>query len=254
MKILLKISFLGTAYKGYQVQKNGLTIQECLTNAAKQVFCADCDIVGCSRTDSGVHANMFCATVSNKGEDSLNTSIPISKIPEAFCFYLPNDISVYDAEWVSDDFHARYDVEYKEYIYRISNRRCRDPFEEGRSHLVHKLLDGADIERMNTAASYYVGKHDFCAFMASGSKVTDTVREVFYAEVKKEGDTVIFRVAADGFLYNMVRIMVGTLLSVADGKIAPEDIEKIIDSRDRRLAGSTAPACGLYLNKVVYRK
>ncbi len=254
MKILLKISFLGTAYRGYQVQKNGPTVQECLTNAAKQVFSANCDIVGCSRTDSGVHANMFCATVSNKGEDSLTTSIPVSKIPEAFCFYLPSDISVYDAEWVSDGFHARYDVEYKEYVYRILNRRVRDPFLEGRSHIFHKPLDSADVERMNAAAQYFVGKHDFCAFMASGSKVVDTIREVRYAEVKKEGDILVFRVAADGFLYNMVRIMAGTLLSVAEGKIAPEDVEKIILSRDRSKAGSTAPACGLYLNRVVYRK
>ena len=226
MKILLKISFLGTAYNGYQVQKNGPTVQECLTNAAKQVFSRECDIVGCSRTDSGVHANMFCATVSDRGENFLTTSIPISKIPEAFCFYLPNDISVWGAEWVSDDFHARYSVEYKEYIYRISNRRCRDPFEEGRSLAFHKVLSNEDVERMNDAAKYYVGKHDFCAFMASGSKVVDTVREVLYAEVEKNDDMLIFRVAANGFLYNMVRIMTGTLLLVAEGKISPDDIDR----------------------------
>ena len=252
MKILLKISFLGTAYNGYQVQKNGPTIQQCLTEAARRVFSCECDIVGCSRTDSGVHANMFCATVSKKGTDTLISSIPVEKIPEAFCFYLPRDISVYCAEWVDESFHARYGVKYKEYIYRISNRRCRDPFEEGRALSFSKLLSDADIERMSKAAEFYVGKHDFSAFMASGSKITDTVREVFYAEVKREGDIITFRVAADGFLYNMVRIMVGTLLAVADGKIEPEDIEDIILSRDRRRAGSTAPAYGLYLNRVEY--
>ena len=121
MKLLIKISYLGTAYCGYQVQPNGISIQQKLNEAAYAVFGHDCDIVGCSRTDSGVHANEFCATVSKKKENGILTAIPIERIPLALTAHLPCDISVNFAEWVEDDFHARYDVKYKEYIYKISN-------------------------------------------------------------------------------------------------------------------------------------
>ena len=252
MKLLLRISYLGTHFCGYQIQKDKRTVQGEVNLAAKKLFGFDCDVTGCSRTDSGVHANDFCISVTRKGEDSLDTEVDISKIPRALCAHLPADISVKRAEWVDKDFHPRYDVKYKEYIYRIYDREVRDPFEEGRSlHISHRLDDDA-IAKMNEAASGFVGKHDFRAFMASGSTVESTVREVFYADVKKVGDAIVFRVAADGFLYNMVRIMTGTLLSVACGKIAPDEIKDIILSADRARAGMTAAAHGLYLNKVVY--
>ena len=133
MKLLLKISYLGTAYCGYQVQPNAVSVQQKLNEATKMLFGFDCDIVGCSRTDSGVHANEFCATVAKKKSDSLETHIPIERIPLALCAYLPEDICVFDAKYVADDFHARYDVVKKEYIYRIYNRPVRNPFEEGRA-------------------------------------------------------------------------------------------------------------------------
>ena len=133
MKILIKIAYDGSAYCGYQVQPNGVTVQQKLNEAAEAVFGYPCDIVGCSRTDSGVHAMEFCATVSKKRQENLQTSIPIERIPLAMSAYLPTDISVYDAIWVSDAFHARYDVMQKEYLYRIYNRPVRSPFEEGRS-------------------------------------------------------------------------------------------------------------------------
>ena len=252
MKLLLRISYLGTDFCGYQIQKDKRTVQGELNAAAKKLFGCDCDITGCSRTDSGVHARDFCVTVTEKGKNSLETEIDIKKITRAMCAHLPEDISVKSAEWTDSSFHPRYDVKYKEYVYRIYNSDVRDPFEEGRSlHLLQTIGDG-DLERMNKAAAGFVGKHDFAAFMASGSTVESTIREVFYADVSREGDVVVFRVAADGFLYNMVRIMAGTLISVMQGKIAPEDIEGIILSRERERAGMTAPAHGLYLNKVVY--
>ena len=253
MKILLKISYVGTAYCGYQVQPNGISIQQRLNEAAKSVFGFDCDIVGCSRTDSGVHANEFCATVTKKGSKDLPTAIPAEKIPLAMCAYLPQDIAVFFAKWVQNDFHARYDVREKEYLYRFYNRAARSPFEENRAAHIPKPLSDEDIERMNRAAQYLCGRHDFAAYMAQGSSVKDTVRTVTRASVTRDGgDVVIFRVAADGFLYNMVRILAGTLLLVGQGKLAPEDVIRITQSKCRAEAGSTMPACGLYLNRVVY--
>lgn len=253
MKILLHISFVGTNYCGYQVQPNGITIQQRLNEAAEQLFGYPCDIVGCSRTDSGVHANEFCATVSKKKEAHIETNIPIERIPLALTSHLPEDISVNFAEWVNDEFHPRYDVKYKEYIYKIWNHPVRNPFLNDRAWHCPKTIDDAMLQRMKDAAQKYVGTHDFSSYMASDSKVVDTVRTVTAAEVYKEGDNIIiFKVCADGFLYNMVRIMTGTLVDTAYGKIEPCQIEEITESHDRRKAGTTAPACGLYLNNVVY--
>ena len=252
MKILIKISYLGTNYCGYQVQPNGVSIQQKLNEAACAVFGYDCDIVGCSRTDSGVHANEFCATVAKKGESCLQTSVPIDRIPLAMSAYLPDDICVFDAKWVEDDFHARYDVKEKEYIYRFYNRAVRNPFEEGRAAHVPKHLDADALARMNQAAATICGTHDFAAYMAQGSSVKSTVRTVTSSEVYREGDCVIYRVAADGFLYNMVRILAGTILAVGQGKLTAEDVIKITKSRDRNQAGTTMPPCGLYLNRVTY--
>ena len=253
MKILLTLSYLGSNYCGYQVQRDERTVQGELNRAAQELFGFECDVTGCSRTDSGVHANMFCACITQKGAASLETRVDASKIPGALNAHLPEDISVKNAEWVDDGFHPRYDVTYQEYVYKITNSPCRDPLSSGRSwHIQNPIFSDGDIERMNAAAAYFCGTHDFSAFMASGSKVESTVRTVKYAKVEKFDDTVIFTVAADGFLYNMVRILMGTLVYVARGRISPEEITKIIESKDRSLAGVTAPAEGLYLNRVVY--
>jgi tRNA pseudouridine38-40 synthase len=253
MKILLHISFIGTNYCGYQVQPNGITIQQKLNEAAERLFGYPCDIVGCSRTDSGVHANEFCASVSKKKEKYIETNIPIERIPLALTSYLPEDISVNFAEWVDDEFHPRYNVKYKEYVYKIWNHPVRNPFLSDRAWHCPKKIDEPMLERMQVASKRYVGTHDFSSYMASDSKVIDTVRTVTSAQVYREGEhTIIFKVCADGFLYNMVRIMTGTLIDTAYGKIEPEEIDEITGSRDRRKAGTTAPPCGLYLNKVVY--
>ena len=186
MKVLLYIAFMGTNYCGYQIQPNGITVQQRLNEASKALFGYDCDIVGCSRTDSGVHANCFCATVSKKGSGSLETTVPVGKIPVAMSNLLPSDIAVYDAKEVEDSFHARYDVKYKEYQYLIWNRPTRNPFREGLSHAYPHILNDEDLDRMNRACQAFLGEHDFAAFMAQGSKVTSTVRCICNANVKKE--------------------------------------------------------------------
>ena len=252
MKLFLKISYLGTAYSGYQTQKNGVSIQQMLNQAALRLFGHDCDICGCSRTDRGVHANEFCLTVCERGKNYLETSISTDSIVRALNVYLPEDIAVLSAEWKDEDFHARYSVSKKEYVYRIYNSGTRSPFEVNRSLQYVKPIDENKLQNMIKAAKLLEGKHDFAAFMTSGSNVTNTERTVFNTSIVRNGDSVCFYICADGFLYNMVRIIVGTLLEIAEDKKSPEDILNILESRDRKLAGRTAPAEGLYLNRVFY--
>ena len=252
MKLLLHLAFVGTNYCGYQIQPNGVTVQQKINEATRALFGFECDIVGCSRTDSGVHANQFCATVSKKGEGSLITTIPTDRIPVAIAPFLPNDISVTQAEVVSDEFHARYDVKYKEYVYRIWNRPERNPFYVDRAWHYPRPISEEGLRLMKLAAHRLIGTKDFVAYMASDSKITDTVRTIYEADVSRVGDFVEFRVSANGFLYHMVRILTGTLIAVAEGKLSPEDIDTITKSGDRTRAGITAPAQGLYLNRVVY--
>lgn len=252
MKLFIKIKYDGTRYAGYQVQNNALTIQEVLNKALFDLFGFECDLTGCSRTDSGVHARCFCATVQKRGQGSLQTNIPCEKIPFALNFRLPDDISVYFAKWVEDDFHARYSVKAKTYEYHILNTPFKDPFYVNRAYHFPKLLRDSDIAKMKTAAKLFCGKYDFSAFMASGSNVNDTVRNVFECDVVNECDEIIIRISADGFLYNMVRIVSGTLLEVGKGNISPEQILSIIESKNRNNAGPTLPAHGLYLTDVKY--
>ena len=252
MKLFLRLSYLGTAYNGYQVQGEQPTVQRELTRACAELFGERCDIVGCSRTDSGVHAKDFCVTVSKRGTDVLETSIPAFRIPLALNAHLPEDISVGYAAFVSGEFHPRYDVKHKEYVYRIYNSASRSPFEINRAWHYPKQIDDAALHNMQAAAQHYCGTHDFTSFMAQGATVAHAVRTVTHASVEKCGDVIEFRVAADGFLYNMVRIMTGTLIAVAEGKLKSDEIPNIIAAKDRNRAGMTAPAHGLYLNSVVY--
>lgn len=249
MKILLRIKYLGTAFCGWQYQPNVRTVQNTLTEAAEKLFGERCNITGCSRTDSGVHANDFALAVELS--ESAN-KIPLDRIGAAFAPFLPSDISVVSAENVCDDFHPRYDVKYKEYIYKIYVGAVGDPFLYGRVwHYDKKLCDDAE-KRMNSAAAALVGKHDFASFMAAGSKIEDTVRTVKYCKIERDGDIITVRIAADGFLYNMVRIIAGTLVLAGAGKLDREKMECIIAAKNRAAAGLTAPPDGLYLNKVVY--
>ena len=161
-------------------------------------------------------------------------------------------MSLFYAEECSDDFHPRYDVKEKEYLYRIKNSRIYDPFEYGRVWFVARVITDEGLARMNEAAKHFIGKHDFATFMSEGSDIEDTVRNVTSLSVERKGDFVEIRISADGFLYNMVRIIVGTLTEVAFGRFSPEEIPEIISSCDRSRAGMTAPAEGLYLNSVMY--
>ena len=256
-KLLLYIRYDGRGpadrpFCGYQAQKNGYSIQEALTAGVTALFGKPCDVTGCSRTDSGVHALMFCATVTLRGQDFMETTIPTDRIPRALNIHLPNEVAAYEALWVPTDFHPRYSVTSKEYIYRIYNNHNRAPFAVGRAWHYPRPVTEDQLTAMQRAAAAFVGKRDFTACMAAGSKIVDATRHVMAASVEKEGDYITFRVRADGFLYNMVRIMVGTLAEVAEGRLTPESIPERLDSLDRGSFGRTAPAEGLYLNRVFY--
>ncbi len=255
-KIFLTVAYVGTAYCGYQVQPNGVTVQEKLNLAAKALFGFDCDVVGCSRTDSGVHARGFCVAISKKGTSELATAIPPERVARAMNAHLPDDIAVLHSGVVPGDFHPRYDVVSKEYEYLIYNGRERDPFLLDRAWHIPTPIDDAALLRMQQAAAQFVGTQDFSAFRAVGADTEpgDAVRTVYAATVERRGEMISFRVRADGFLYHMVRIMAGTLAAVAKGSIAPTDIPHILHEKDRRLAGTTAPACGLYLDRVFYNE
>lgn len=254
MKLFLKIAYLGTAYCGYQVQPNGVTVQEKLNSAVKELFGSACDIVGCSRTDSGVHARGFCATVARKGENGLETAIPPEKLPIALNARLPDDISVLAARWVPEDFHPRYGVTAKEYEYLFWNSPARNPFLRDRAWQIPWRIDDAALQRMQTAAECFVGERDFSALRDQGADTDakDATRRVFSASVTRTDELISFRVRANGFLYHMVRIMAGTLRDVAKGTIPAEELPARIASLDRHRLGVTAPACGLYLDRVFY--
>ena len=252
MKLFLKIKYDGTNYAGYQVQDNAPTIQAELNAALRDLFGVDCDVTGCSRTDSGVHAKCFCATVQFKGGSDFKTKIPCERIPLALNFRLPEDISVFYAGFVDDDFHARYSVISKTYEYKIWNSPFRDPFFRNKTYHIPKPITEKGLENMQKAAQYFCGLHDFAAFMSAGSSVKSTERTVYSCNVSRNDEEIIIRISADGFLYNMVRIICGTLLEVGKGNITPNDIPIIIDSLNRSNAGPTLPACGLYLTEVQY--
>lgn len=241
-KTKLVLAYDGKDFCGWQVQKDVPTVQGTLQDAIEKITGTWLPVCGCSRTDSGVHAiNYVCHT------DYI--SIPEEKIPLALNTYLPSGIAVKAAETVPSDFHARYSCTGKEYIYKISNSSYLDPFLYGRAMFYPKSLDH---ESMNKLASAICGKHDFSAFMAQGSPVADTVRNVKYCDVARDGDIITVKVCADGFLYNMVRIIVGTLVWGSQNGLCEDDIKEIIASCDRKNAGFTAEACGLYLNKIFY--
>lgn len=247
MKYFAKIKYLGTAFHGFQVQPGLRTVQGELNNALNQAFGLSCKVTGCSRTDAGVHANEFCLTVECEGG-----TIPADKLPIAVARFLPTDLSLFYAEECDNAFHPRYDVREKEYLYRIINRPIYDPFEFGRAWFLSRPVSDEGLLLMQSAAKHFIGRYDFSTFMSEGSDVEDTVRTVTALSVERNGDLIEIRISADGFLYNMVRIIVGTLTEVAFGRISPDDIVDIINSHDRSRAGMTAPADGLYLNKVVY--
>lgn len=247
MKYFAKVKYLGTDFHGFQVQPGLRTVQGELGTALETALGYPCKVTGCSRTDAGVHANEFCLTVECDG-----ATVPPEKLPIAVSRFLPNDLSLFYAEACDESFHPRYDVVEKEYLYRIVNTRIYDPFLVGRAWFVPRYIDDEGLARMRRASDAFLGKHDFSAFMSEGSDTVDTVRCVSSLTVERCGDEIDIKICADGFLYNMVRIIVGTLIECAHGRFAPEDMPSIIVSCDRQRAGRTAPPEGLYLNRVLY--
>ena len=256
MKLLLKIKYDGAAFHGFQAQPFARNVQGTLTEKLTQLFAFPVAVTGCSRTDAGVHALGFVVSVEPKNESERGENwcrIPVSKIARAANNLLDPDICVIAAAKAPDGFHPRYDAVGKEYIYRIHDSFIPDPFRRQRVMLYGKSLSAEKIALMNEASGHFVGRHNFTSFMASGSKITEPVRTVRSASVERADDEVVFKVSADGFLYNMVRIMTGTLLAVAEGKITPDGIGEIINARDRSRAGETVCPNGLYLNEVFYK-
>ncbi len=247
MRYFAKIKYLGTDFHGFQVQPDKRTVQGVLCEALAEALGVPCKVTGCSRTDAGVHANEFCITVDSDG-----ATVPCDKLPLSVARFLPPDLSLYYSSSCADDFHVRYDCVSKEYLYRIKNTPVYDPFVYGRAWFLPRIITDDALENMRRASKHILGKHDFTSFMSDGSDTEDTVRTVQYLNIEKSGDLIEIRICADGFLYNMVRIIVGTLVEVAYGRIAPDKLISIIESTDRKSAGPTAPACGLFLNKVNY--
>lgn len=244
--LLVKIKYDGSGFCGWQVQEERRTVQAVFQQTLWDVLKEQVAVRGCSRTDSGVHANEFCISFRT------SCAVPCEKLPLALNAKLPPDIAAFDCYPVADDFHARYDCLGKQYRYLILNAPLRDPFWHTRALWYKSPLDEAFL---NAQAQDYLGTHDFSAFCSAGSDVTDKVRTVSQCGVRRLTDDprlVEFTVTADGFLYNMVRIMVGTLLQMSAGKLPSGSIPDIIASRNRERAGATAAACGLYLNKVLY--
>jgi len=241
--IKLTIEYDGTHYAGWQRQKNVLAIQQVIEEAIEKITSEKVDIIGSSRTDTGVHAKAYAANFHT------NSNIPAERFREAINSKLPKDIVILYSEQVDEGFHARYSSTGKKYCYSILNRL--QPPAINRNYVYHHK-GNLDIEKMQQASKYFIGTHDFAAFKNTGSSVKTSVRTITQSEVVKCGDIVKYYVAGDGFLYNMVRIMVGTLLEVGNGKVKPEDIAKILSSKDRGNAGKSAPALGLCLEEVYY--
>ncbi len=242
--LAVKIRFLGKKYHGFQRQDNALTIQEILENVLFKILGEKTSVYGCSRTDAGVSASEY---VFNFKTTSLITPF---KLKGALNHFLPEDIAVFAVAETNENFHARYSTLEKEYVYRVKNTRQRDPFCEGRAYFYG--ITRLDEELLNKQAKAFLGRHDFTALCSINSTAKSHERTVTHAEVKREGDDVYFTFRADGFLYNMVRIMVGTLIFINEGKIKAGSIKEIIESKNRKKAGVTAPACGLFLNRVIY--
>ena len=235
-RIKMTVAYDGTNYCGWQIQPNGITIEQVLNDALTELLGEKIVVSGASRTDSGVHSK------GNICVFDTNTRMPGEKISYAINQRLPEDIVVVDSEEVADDWHPRYVNSRKTYEYRILNRRFPDPTRRLDTYFFHYELD---VEKMQKAARFLEGQHDFKSFCSVGSQVKTTTRTIYSCSVTKDEDIVKIRVTGNGFLYNMVRIIAGTLIQVGNGNIAPDKIPEILEACDRNMAGPTAPANGL---------
>lgn len=242
-RVKLVVAYDGTNYHGWQVQDNGITIEEVLNRTISELVQEDIKVIGASRTDAGVHA---CGNVAVFDTES---RIPGDKFSFVLNQRLPEDIRIQESCEVDADFHPRYADTVKTYEYNILNRRFELPTKRLYAAFCYYPMD---IERMNQAAAYLVGEHDFKSFCSAGAQVQTTVRTIYAVNVTKEDDMVHIRITGNGFLYNMVRIIAGTLMQVGTGLMEPEQVKEILEARDRSKAGPTAVAKGLTLVEIRY--
>lgn len=241
--IRLTLRYDGTPFHGWQMQNNATSVQQCLCEAVQRILGEKVTIYGCSRTDSGVHANTYCCNFK------IDTDKDCAVIKRGLNAVLHESIAVLDCFDEDADFNARFSCKGKEYIYKIWNSKVRNPFlKDYALHYPYEL----DAEMLNREVKDFIGTHDFSAFCAAGAVTQSNVRTITDCSVKREGDLITFSVTGDGFLYNMVRIMVGTAIYIGRGKIPQGSIPEIIASKERERAGITAKPHGLYLNKVYY--
>ena len=241
--IALRLRYDGSAYHGWQRQAGLPTVQQTVEDAIAKILGTSVHVTGCGRTDAGVHALRYCANFRS------DCTIPIEKVPLALNARLPGDIAVTDACEVDESFNAIGSCIQKEYVYQIYNSRIRDAFLEHRVCFYPQPLDFARLARAGRA---FEGTHDFAAVRSVGTETRTTVRTVHWCRAERDGPLISIAVCADGFLYNMVRAIVGTMVYASYGKIEPEAIPALLATRDRRLTGPTMPPQGLYLNRVWY--
>lgn len=244
-RVKMVVAYDGTNYCGWQVQPNGITIEEVLNRSLSNLLGEKIEVMGASRTDSGVHS------LGNVAVFDTNTRMPADKIAFALNQRLPEDIVVQGSCEVPSDWHPRYQESTKTYEYRILNRTFRMPTRRLDTYFYHYPLD---VEQMSEAASYLVGTHDFASFCAANAQVKSTVRTIYSCTAQKENDIITIRVTGNGFLYNMVRIIAGTLIEVGAGKRRPEEIKDILAAENRDAAGPTAPAQGLTMMGIEYEE
>lgn len=241
LKVMM--AFRGTRYHGFQRQPNAVTVQQIVEEALSQLLNEPVTIYGCSRTDTGVHAQQFCFSMQTEKQ------LPARNFIRGACGYLPEDISILSVEDVPPNFHARYSCQAKQYMYRIHNSESKNPFTTDLELLYRRKMD---IPLLQEAASHFVGTHDFAALCTNCTEKQNTIRTIHSISIEKQGDTVLILVKGNGFLYNMVRILVGTLLSVNEGRIPVSELDALLESRNRLKAGITAQAHGLSLYRVFY--
>lgn len=242
-RIALRIEYDGRRFHGWQIQTGNRTVQQVLADAISDLVEHPVNLIGCSRTDTGVHA------LEHVSHFSTTATIPADRLPFALNCRLPEDLAVHEAAEVGPEFHARYGTVAKTYRYLIRQSRTPSPLLAGRAAFVHKPLD---IPAMRAAAQSFIGEHDFSAFMDSGGEGKSTIRRIDRLTIDQSGSQIAIEVCGNGFLYHMVRILAGTLVYVGQGKIKPDEVPALIAAADRRLTGKTMPACGLYLVRVDY--
>lgn len=244
-RVKLTVAYDGTGYCGWQVQPNGVTIEEVLNKKLSEMTGEQITLIGASRTDSGVHAR------GNVAVFDTNSPIPAERVAYALNRKLPEDIVIVKSEEVPADWHPRYQDCVKTYEYHVWNAEVQDPTKR---HTTYHVSYRLDIEKMRKAAGYLVGEHDFVSFCSIHKNVKTTVRTIYELAIEQNGEEIVFRIRGNGFLYNMVRIIVGTLLRVGRDFYTPEQVKEILEAKNREAAGVTAPPQGLVLVEINYQK